>query len=306
MAKAKEIAVLECSADARIWAAEVLRVRFGEIVRLRGAVLNDENIEAVHDMRVGTRRLRSALRDFATVLRKHPLKKINKDLKKLADLLGTARDEDVAIAALEKLKSKAKNKAVKTGIYKLIDERRTNRERAQLDLTEKLSVTAIEDLHNRFDESIDKAAQNKTKSKTISFSDAGHDAVLKSLDEFCDLSVNLYAPFGVKNLHKLRISAKRLRYAIELFTACRGEKIAPFAEEISEMQTFLGEVHDADTWIENFSSRLLKNDKENSRANLWLLSRFVKLRTNNYRAAIKLRSNWQTKKFVERLRDLIS
>jgi CHAD domain-containing protein len=306
MAKADEIAGLECSADAIIWAAKVLRVRFDEIVTLRGAVLDSADIEAVHDMRVATRRLRSALRDFASVLRKRPLKKINKDLKTLADSLGSARDEDVAIVALEKLQTKAKDEAVKTGISKLIDERRANRERVQLDLLETLAVSSIEDLHKRFDEAIDKSAQKKNKSKPTSFSDAGRDAVLKSLDEFCDLSEYLYAPFEVKNLHKLRISAKRLRYAIELFTACWGEKITPFAEEISEMQTFLGEVHDADAWIENFSRRLLENDQEILQTNLWLLSRFVKLRTKNYCAAIELWSNWQTERFIKNLRELIS
>lgn len=306
MAKADEIDGLECTADALFEAAEVLRGRFDEILARRGAVLDDDDIEAVHDMRVATRRLRSALRDFALVLRKRPLKKINKDLKKLADALGAARDEDVAIIALEKLQKKAKDTAVKSGIEKLIADRRANRQRAQLDLTQTLAASSIEDLSRRFSAALDDAAQGKKRAKTLSFTDAGRAAVLKSLDEFCGLSASLYAPNEIKELHRLRISAKRLRYALELFTACWGDALVPFAEEISEMQSFLGEVHDADAWIENFHKRLLENDAELLPANLWLLSRFVKLRTKNYRGAIGLWSKWQTAGFIEKLRELIS
>jgi len=305
MGKADEIAGLECSADALVWAAEVLRVRFDEIVNLRGAVLDSDDIEAVHDMRVATRRLRSALRDFARVLRKSPLKSVNRNLKKLADSLGAARDLDVAIVALRKLKTKAKDEAVKDGIQKLIDERREKRERAQLDLAQTLTVSAIEDLRKRFYAAVEKAARPKKRSKTISFTNAGRDAVFESLQEFCNLSASLYAPHQVKKLHKLRISAKRLRYAIELFTACWGKHIEPFAGEIAEMQSYLGEVHDADTWIESFSERLLENDEKLSQTNIWLLSRFVKLRTKNYRSAIKLWSKWKTEHFLEKLREVI-
>lgn len=304
MVKADKIAGLECSADALVWAAEVLRVRFDEIVNLRSAELNFDDIEALHNMRVATRRLRSALRDFALVLRKSALKSVNNDLKMLSDSLGAARDLDVAIVALEKLKTKAGDNAVKAGIQKLVDEKREKRQAVQLDLIQTLSVSVIEDLQKRFYAAVEKAARPKKRSKTISFTNAGRAAVFESLQKFCDLSASLYAPYQVKKLHKLRISAKRLRYAIELFTACWGEHIEPFAEEIAEMQSYLGEVHDADKRIESFTKHLLKNDEKLSQTNIWLLSRFVKIRTMNYRNAIKLWSKWKNEHFIEKLREL--
>ena len=305
MGKAAAINGLECSADAFVWAAEVLRTRFDEIAGLRRAVLASDDIEAVHEMRVATRRLRSALRDFAPLLRSRPLKTVRKDLKELADTLGVARDEDVALVALEKLQKKAPEPAVKTGIEKLIAERRKKRACAQRDLTAALAASALDDLQRRFHAAVEKAAQKKSKAQTVSFTDAGRAAVLNGLEEFCRLSESLYAPHRVKRLHRLRISAKRLRYAVELFTACRGEQLTPFAEEIAEMQSYLGEVHDADAWIESFSTRLLEDDQEISETNLWLLSRFVKLRTKNYRAALALWSKWQTERFPEKLREMI-
>lgn len=305
MGKASEIPGLECTADALIWAGEVLRTRFDEIVELRGAALNSDDIEAVHDIRVSVRRLRSALRDFAPILRKGALKAVGKDLKNLADTLGAARDLDVAIAALEKLQLKAKDETVKTGIQRLIEEKRKQRADAQLDLMTALGVSAIEDLKARFYAALEKAIRKKKGSESLSFNDAGRKAVFDNLEDFCSLSTSLYKPFEIKKLHRLRISAKRLRYAIELFTACWGALVEPFAEEISKMQSFLGEIHDADLWIESFSRRLLENEQETSPTDLWLLSRFVRLRTKNYRRAVELWSEWKTENFVERLRELV-
>ncbi len=303
MAKAKEIIGLDCNANALEWAAQTLRVRFEEVLELRGAALHSEGIAGVHDMRVATRRLRSALRDFAHLMKKKSLKKISKDIKKIADTLGTARDQDVAIAALEKLRKKSKDKQVKEGIAKLIEERRVIRERAQLDLMETLAISQMEILQKSFEKTIAEATRQTTSARVITFNEAGQNVVGNSLEEFCDLSGNIYEPFVDKPLHELRIAAKRLRYAVELYTACWGAPIVPFADGIAEIQGFLGEIHDADVWLESLSARLRKADE--NVANIWLLSEFVEKRTKNYRAALNLWSEWQKNDFINKMRAVI-
>lgn len=303
MAKAREITGLDCEANAIECAAKILRVRFEEVLEFRGAALDSEGIEGVHDMRVATRRLRSALRDFAHMLKRNSLKKISKDIKQIADTLGAARDQDVAIVALKKLRKKSKDKQVKAGIAKLIEDRRAIREQAQLDLMETLAVSNMEILQKSFEKTVDAATRQKTSARVITFNEAGRTVVGKSLEEFCDLSENIYEPFVDKPLHKLRIAAKRLRYAVELYTTCWGAPLAPFADSIAEMQGFLGEVHDADVWLESLSERLRKAD-ENA-ANIWLLSEFVEKRTKNYRAALNLWSEWQKNDFINKMRIVI-
>jgi CHAD domain-containing protein len=250
------------------------------------------------------------LRDFAPLLKKRPLKKLKRDLKRIADALGLARDQDVAIVALEKLQKEVETAPVKAGVGKLIEERRSVRERAQSDLMETLAVSAIEDLEKRFATAIDEATSRKKSARVVSFNEAGRDAVAASLRDFCDLSASLYEPFNIEDLHELRIAAKRLRYAIELFTVCWGKAIAPFAVEIAEMQSFLGEVHDTDVWIESLGERLRGSDgkaAENEyQTAVWLLSEFVKERTKNYRAALKLWSAWKENDFIGRMQTVIS
>ena len=52
-------------------------------------------------MRVASRRLRSALRDFAPYMNEKRVAGVRVELKKLADALGRVRDIDVEAAALE-------------------------------------------------------------------------------------------------------------------------------------------------------------------------------------------------------------
>ncbi len=311
MAKAKEITGLDCAADALEWAAEVLRVRFDEIVNLRGAALDFSDIEGVHGMRVATRRLRSALHDFMPLMKKRPPKKLRKELKQIADALGTVRDQDVAIAALEGLQTEADMELIKTGIEKFLKERADVRAAARLVLTEAVAISRMNDLQERFGAAIGKAVSLKKSKRAVSFNEAGREVVAAGLQDLLDLGTSLYKPFQIKKLHEMRIAAKRLRYAIELFTACWGKPIAPFAEEIAEMQSFLGEVHDCDVWIESLGERLARQresatkDEGDYQTAAWLLSEFVRKRTKEYRSALKLWSEWEASHFAERMQSVI-
>lgn len=311
MAKAKEITGLDCTADALRRAAEVLRARFDEVVNLRGAALDFSDIEGVHSMRVATRRLRSALRDFMPLMDKRPSKRVRKELKKLADALGAVRDRDVAILALEKLQTEAETALIKEGIGKLLKERNDLRETARLNLTETLADRRLDDLQKRFTTTLDKAARQKNRKRTVSFNEAGREVVAAGLQDLLDLGASLYEPFKTEELHEMRIAAKRLRYAVELFVSCWGKRIAPFADEIADMQSFLGEAHDCDIWIESLGARL-HHGQDDAAINgsdyqtaVWLLSEFVRKRTKEYRSALKLWSEWKANDFSEKMRSTI-
>jgi len=71
-----------------------------------GAVAGE--VEAIHDMRVGIRRLRVALSNFAACLPEEDRRRLRANLEHLADALGGARDLDVMIGVL---KSEQANKA---------------------------------------------------------------------------------------------------------------------------------------------------------------------------------------------------
>ncbi len=269
-------------------------------------------------MRVATRRLRSALRDFLPLLKKRPLKKSRKNLKEIADALGAVRDDDVAILALERLQAAAEidqpSEQIKEGIEKLLEERRRLRQGAQMNLTKTLDGDRLSKLQTDFTGALDKAVGKNKRTRAVSFNEAGRDAVAESLRELCDLGASVYEPFNIEKLHEMRIAAKRLRYAVELFTACWGASVSPFAAQIAEMQSLLGEVHDSDVWLENLGERMRGKHRQNNaaateserQAAVWLMSEFIKNRTKNYRAALKLWSEWEATDLTNKMRAVIS
>ena len=73
-----------------------------EIVRCLDAVRAGDDIEAVHDIRVATRRLRALLSVVEPIAEPKAWRKFNKSIATLTDQLGVARDTDVFIEFLDK------------------------------------------------------------------------------------------------------------------------------------------------------------------------------------------------------------
>ncbi|MBK8810407.1 MAG: CHAD domain-containing protein [Acidobacteria bacterium] len=287
---------ISCADDALEAAGKILRGRISQIFDLREAVIESEDIEAVHDMRVATRRMRSALRDLKPFADPESLRKLVDNLKSLANTLGTARDLDVAIVGLRSLNEKSDDPAIRHGIEQMIADRVHRREEIQPTLVECVSEVSLTNLLLSFNGVFLDPAEKPCRA---SFEKAGRRAIERAIREFNGLSDSLYKPTQVDRLHQLRIAAKRLRYAIEFFGVCWGKKLKRFAKEVAEMQTFLGELHDADVWIE-------KLDREpHDELNRWLFLEHFKARTGYHRSAFELWRNWQRKGFITRLEKLI-
>lgn len=320
MAKAKEIVGIECDGAATEAVPRVLAPRLEEMCLLRKAALDFKDPEGVHDMRVASRRLRSALRDFAPHLRKTKMASSTKHLKEIADKLGVVRDYDVAIIALEKLQKKA-TPVISSGLQRIIDDQKAKLDPARKELVQALNYQKISGLKRDFRLAVEDAivpqaatpspASALTRLSSPSYKAFARSTLLKRLKELEALSPSLYEPQRVKPLHEMRIAAKRLRYAMELFAACWGDQLGVFSHHVAQMQSSLGELHDCDLWIEHFGKRLsrLKKRASSERATsederdamLWLLSHFSRLRTKHFRAALQRWHEWEEKDFCNRL-----
>jgi CHAD domain-containing protein len=102
VARAREVPGFSCDEPFTAAAARVVRVRATEVFEHSEGVLDREDIEPLHDMRVATRRLRAALEIFATCFPSKRHRKALKRVKALADALGERRDRDVAVEFLVK------------------------------------------------------------------------------------------------------------------------------------------------------------------------------------------------------------
>ena len=321
MAKSKEIAGLDCTASANAGIRLVLRSRLEEILTFREAALDWNNSEGVHDMRVASRRLRNAIRDFSPYLRKRKLQYPQSDLKSLADALGAVRDQDVAIMALENLAAEA-SAEVSAGIEEILNDRRLKRQGARAKLEVALEEEALNKMRAELNAAFDRALRasrrrmrkgdGRTLAESITFRQIGSDILAARLDELDDLSTALYRPLKTRPLHKMRLAAKRLRYAIELFSPCWIEPLAPFSKSIAKLQTSLGELNDCDVWIADLASMLPDCEEspgaeysQKRNAALWMLDHFVGERTSHFRSGLMRWHEWDRTAFLSTLSDIV-
>jgi CHAD domain-containing protein len=319
MAKAADIVGLDCMGDVRAGVALILRTRLAEMCAFRAAALEGADPAGVHDMRVASRRLRSAMRDFAPYLRGQlPRKR----LRQLARALGVVRDEEVALSALEEFAREAEPD-IESGLRLLFVEHQQRLADARALLTLALEETAVDAMQAKFlkrlaqvTSSLTARAGKKGKQRTArSLREAGREIVLARLAELERASTALYRPHAESRLHRLRIRAKSLRYALELFAACWGEQLATVAAEVAKLQQALGDLHDCDVWIATLGARLTSMQADASdgqpglrariaaerRASVWLLESYVKERGKHYRDALARSEEWAAADFYARV-----
>lgn len=82
--------------------------------------------------------------------------------------------------------------------------------------------------------------------------------------EFYSYAPVVYTETEIEALHNLRISAKRLRYTLELFRSVFGALGEEMIEKVKAIQEALGNLHDADVRIELIISELTALSVEQS------------------------------------------
>lgn len=310
MAAPREIQV-DCEAPVTAAARQILQVRWEEARDRAATITEDPPVSAIHDLRVATRRLRSAVRDFRRLIKFKHLRPTMKEIGRLADALGAVRDQDVAIAALERFLGELKDGPGRDGLRQLIAERQETRAGALKELRSMVASDAIADLDVRFTAALERATPQADET-TPGFAAAGTGIIAKSYRQLSHLSRGLYAPHRRRPLHRMRIAAKRLRYALELFAVCGGDEMEAAAREVAEMQTRLGDLHDCDVWIDALGPRLRHLDQRRALpateaernvllACVWLLGRFTRDRAKHFRDALTLWHDWEASGFGGRL-----
>ena len=305
MAKAKKVSGIDCQAPALAGIRLVLQQRLDEMCHLRVSALKWKDSEGVHSMRVASRRLRSAASDFLPFINKRTFNSTLKQIKSLADGLGEVRDLDVAIMALEKLTSEIPSSYSPT-LNNLIDAQKDKRKEARKELEEALDKRRLEQLEVEFAPTLSLATTNVSHAAVEqSYINVARTVIRERLKELETLSSSLYRPAHVEPLHEMRIAAKGLRYAIELFSDCWDSSLQNFAKETSHLQTALGKLHDCDNWVESFEKEIYQSRKQKERSEsetyVWLFTHFSEQRSKHFQEAFSLWKQWEADTMSSRL-----
>ena len=136
------------------YAYRIVEQQSKQIAKLRSPVLDDTDTEPLHQMRIGTRKLRSALALFSDVVevnikgKKSGLSKLTKSLKMLTQTLGNVRDLDVMQQWLEQTLNDHSTSSSKKKVKKA-DEKAEKRDRAFSEAETQVIETLLKQLKER-------------------------------------------------------------------------------------------------------------------------------------------------------------
>ena len=227
------------------------------------AVLDRGDPEGVHQFRVALRRMRSALVVFKTVLSREHAAWLEREASRLVDLLGPARDWDVFIT-----ETLAAVRAARPGdetLERLAEAAGVERARAY-EQAEALRAADYTEFLLRFGRWIETAGWREEAKHAVldqplahlggRLLDKRHKRVLKRGREFEQLSD--------ADLHRLRISLKKLRYAGEFFAAQFPDgKPRLYIRALRRLQNDLGQLNDAAV-AESCLKKLLDTQRKSS------------------------------------------
>jgi len=229
-----------------VFAYECLRREFQELVDRKPAEAAAPTADDVHRMRIAMRRLRVALRMFRRMLPR-AAKSLRKDLRAFARALGDVRDVDVHAETFRAYAQTipAEDLAELSG-YEL--HLRRERAEARARMSERFSDERYDELLKDFSTFLDDAPSAGAERRWRSFkvSDGVDKYLKKSLKRVLKLGRKVGSEAHAKDLHRLRIRAKRFRYELEFF-AFAYKSLDKAATEAKALQDLLGAHQDACT-----------------------------------------------------------
>jgi len=225
---------------------ERLRAQRTEFVA-RDADVRRELPEAVHDMRVACRRLRSCLRTFGPLFEREPARHLLDELAWIAGVLGAERDLEVLEARIERSLAGLDDVEVTRAVRRILSERfDAGRAAAHAEILTALGGERYCQLLDELDVfasdppfGVPLRARRVTRLRRLAAME------LRRTRRWVERAEAAVGEERDHAFHQARKAAKRVRYAAEVLApAYRGEARV-VVERFTRLQDLLGERHDA-------------------------------------------------------------
>ena len=224
---------------------KILTYQFQRFREQLPGVLRDIDTEFVHQARVATRRMRSALRLFHDAIPESTSAHLGEELKWLGGRFGTVRDLDVFLLNLSRFKPQIKHfpSKEKQAFENWIEKHR----RAPLKaLREALESSRYRTLERRFTQVLEKPLPTRPRAPLAvkPIREVAPLVITEKFEAVIQQGRKVLANPKLKQFHRLRIQMKRLRYAVEFMAPAYDGALDPFIERTVEIQDCLGELQD--------------------------------------------------------------
>ncbi len=224
--------------------------------------------DSVHQMRVATRRAIVAIELFESLLPRSKSRWFRKQLKRIRKAAGPARDLDVMAKRLARDEEQTAGKAAfAQGLSELLEQVAEAREEAQVAIVKLHRKLKKAEFSQRVKKLVSRVRWRQPEASEPLFHAAAAAGMRTIVTEFfaaaeADLECT-------QALHEVRLVAKRLRYAMEVFVDAFSpafrEELYPLVEQLQEK---LGAVNDHVTAREQYSKWLDQDADESQRVAL--------------------------------------
>src|SRR5262245_880539 len=220
----------------------IIRQRLAALSRtLPGARKGD--VQAVHQARVATRRIREAL---PLVARGRAGKSLRKSVRKLTRVLGPVRELDVALLNLDQLRNSGELSDAAIGcLRQLVAE---ERQRFGSEMVKCICQYDLPKLQKKAVAAASRgpwtAGARDPRRAAHAMGRAARRAV--GLRAAMENAAGIYLP---DRLHEVRIAVKKLRYALEIAQELSGSRATARIRTLKRVQDLLGRMHDLEMLI---------------------------------------------------------
>jgi CHAD domain-containing protein len=216
------------------------------------AVRQSEDIEAIHRIRVASRRLRTALQLFKDCLPSKKTNLWNNQIRSLTRALGKARDIDVQCSLITGLYKEITDDKLKPGFRRILLRINQTRQKVQTEVNASIEKLERSKILDQIEKRFQSLAENSptVDFHTLSLYQLSCDRINQRLNDLLAYEVYIRRPEYKDELHMMRIAAKRLRYTMEIFAQLYEDKLENALQATRKTQTLIGEIHDCDVWID--------------------------------------------------------
>jgi CHAD domain-containing protein len=227
---------------------KIIRFHFGRMLDNEAGTRQGDDIEALHDMRVATRRMRAAFQVFDPYYKDDAIRPHIKGLRRTGRALGSVRDLDVLI---EKAHSFGESlpPELQESFQPLIAHWEVARDVARRQMLEYLDGQAYRGFTDEFEKFLTTTgagALDVPSGEPVPHL-VRHVApqLIHERYEAVRAYDTLLPGAPLTTYHQLRIDFKRLRYALEFFKDVLGPEATAIIKQVTGMQDLLGELQDA-------------------------------------------------------------
>jgi CHAD domain-containing protein len=233
--------------------------RFAQLRTMKPFAATEDPVEAIHQLRVASRRIRAFVDLFAPFVDLELARSLNKPLRRITHAVRDLRDTDVQVARLHTKLATTSDDAQREALRYLLDRARKRRRKLARKAQRKLSRQDFDALAPPLREMLDAVAL-RARAPSMTYTVMAALAFRPVVEAARAAVPHPVSTDDAPQWHRFRLAVKRLRYAAELLEPELGASYTEMLGRVKKLQEALGNHQDSVIFEQTVLERYSKLD----------------------------------------------